>query len=261
MSCGQLVAAERLLARVDRLVVAQHGDVHHVGADVDHRDVLVLAAAGQRPAPRVEARSAAAKDSTSITSGLEAGELRPPRRGPRPFPCARRRSALPAPRDWSAPGRGPGSRGSLPRARTGCTGWPRSRPGPRAPPRAAPAETMIFLVITAPVGTAMATFLVRVPRRLWARLTRVADRLEIVDVAVHHRVPGQRLDRVALDAVAAFARLDDLEHLHRGRADVQPEQRRRLGCEQVQCHLGFFTRVFPFAHRLLGAIRRNHVKC
>ena len=36
------------LARVDRLVVAQHGHLHDVRADVDHRDVLVLAAVGQR---------------------------------------------------------------------------------------------------------------------------------------------------------------------------------------------------------------------
>ena len=56
---GELVAAERLLARVHRLVVAQHRHVHDVGADVDDRDVLVLAAAGQRSAPRARARSAA----------------------------------------------------------------------------------------------------------------------------------------------------------------------------------------------------------
>ena len=133
---GELVAAERLLARVDRLVVAQHGDVHHVGADVDHRDVLVLAAARQRPAPPARARSAGR--TTRRPSPAASGRpSRRPRRGPRPFPCASRRSALPAPPGWSATGRAPGNRGSLPRARTGCTGSPRSRPGSRAPPRAA----------------------------------------------------------------------------------------------------------------------------
>jgi hypothetical protein len=47
---GQLVAAERLVAGEQELVVAQHVEVRHVGADVDQRDVLVASARGQRRA-------------------------------------------------------------------------------------------------------------------------------------------------------------------------------------------------------------------
>jgi hypothetical protein len=58
---------------------------------------------------------------------------------------------------------------------------------------------------------------------LVAALHRVDERLEVVDVAVDHCVSRERLDGVALDAESALAGVDDLEHLHRRRTDVQPE--------------------------------------
>jgi len=73
--------------------------------------------------------------------------------------------------------------------------------------------------------------LVRPPHRL-------RHRLEVVDVAVDHRVARQRLDRVALDPVGGAARVHDLQHLHRRRADIQPKERRRLRLEQVEFHSG-----------------------
>ena len=45
---GQLVAAERLVPGEQELVVAQHVEVRHVGADVDQRDVLVAPVGRQR---------------------------------------------------------------------------------------------------------------------------------------------------------------------------------------------------------------------
>jgi len=50
----------------------------------------------------------------------------------------------------------------------------------------------------------MATFLMPAPKRLSARRTASADRLEVVDVAVDHRIARQRLDRVALEFVSAL---------------------------------------------------------
>ena len=51
---GQLVAAERLVAGEQELVVAQHVEVRHVGADVDQGDVLVAPARGQRRRDELE---------------------------------------------------------------------------------------------------------------------------------------------------------------------------------------------------------------
>ena len=162
---GELVAAERLLARVDRLVVAQHGDVHDVGADVDHRDVLVLAAARAAAARRAE--GGLLRDRTRRPSPApSAPPTRRPRRGPRPSPCAWRRSALPALPGWSATGPSTWKSRFTSSSANGMywfaslSTWTSSSSSRR------PAGTMIFLVITAPVGTAIATCLVRVPRRL-----------------------------------------------------------------------------------------------
>ena len=47
-----------------------------------------------------------------------------------------------------------------------------------------PAGTMIFLVMTIAAGSASATLRLRLPRRFHARLQRVADLVEIDDVAV-----------------------------------------------------------------------------
>ena len=51
---GQLVAAERLVAGEQKLVIAQNIEVADVGADVDQRDVLVAAVGGQRRANQLE---------------------------------------------------------------------------------------------------------------------------------------------------------------------------------------------------------------
>src|SRR5690606_40967366 len=53
---GELAATEGLLTRIDRLSVAEHGDVHDAGADVDQRDDLIRAAARQLPAEQLERR-------------------------------------------------------------------------------------------------------------------------------------------------------------------------------------------------------------
>jgi hypothetical protein len=52
----QLIAAERLLARVELLVVAQHRQVHDVGADIDERNDLPLAAIGKLRFDQLEGR-------------------------------------------------------------------------------------------------------------------------------------------------------------------------------------------------------------
>ena len=60
---------------------------------------------------------------------------------------------------------------------------------------------------------------------------RLHDRLDVRDVLFDHRGGGQRLDRVALDAVAYSASttlLTQFEQLDRRGADVQPEQRHLL---------------------------------
>ena len=90
---------------------------------------------------------------------------------------------------------------------------------------------MIFLVITIADGSASATDRLRLPRRLNA-LQRVADLVE-VDVAVLDDVLGERLDRVALEPVRAYP-LGELDQLERRRGDVDADQRRGLGLEQVQ---------------------------
>src|SRR5882762_1001288 len=87
-------------------------------------------------------------------------------------------------------------------------------------------------------------------------LHRIGCLLEVADVAVDHGIAKERLDGVALDSVGTFARFDDLEHLYGRRADVQPEQRRRLRLEQVEIHT-----LFSFTYQPLAAIRRIRVKC
>ena len=64
---------------------------------------------------------------------------------------------------------------------------------------------MIFLVMTIAAGSARATLLLRLPRRLQRALQRLADLVEVDDVAVGDDVLGQRLDRVALEPVGALA--------------------------------------------------------
>src|SRR5436189_25734 len=74
--------------------------------------------------------------------------------------------------------------------------------------------------------------------------------------SVARPVAHERLVGVALDSVGTFARFHALQYLYRRRADVQPEQRRRLRLEQVEIHA-----LFSFTYQPLGAIRRIRVKC
>ena len=102
---------------------------------------------------------------------------------------------------------------------------------------------MIFLVMTMAAGSASATLRLRLPRRLQAALQRVADLVEVGDVAVGDDVLGQRLDGVALEPVRALARLGELDQLDRRRSDVDADQRRGLRLEEVQRGSEFFGRA------------------
>ena len=60
--------------------------------------------------------------------------------------------------------------------------------------------------------------------------------VDLVDVAVDNGAPRQRLDGVALEPQVALAGLGQLHQLDAGRADVEPDQRRRLGGKwQFEC--------------------------
>jgi hypothetical protein len=65
-------------------------------------------------------------------------------------------------------------------------------------------------------------------------LERIADLVQISDVAVLDRVAPERLDRVPLEAVRALAGFGELDELDGGRRDVDADQRRRLGLEDVE---------------------------
>ena len=65
-----------------------------------------------------------------------------------------------------------------------------------------PEGTMIFLVITIAAGRASATFLCSAAEPLVGPLERVGHEIEVGDVAVGDDVSHQRLDGVALEAVA-----------------------------------------------------------
>ncbi len=93
---------------------------------------------------------------------------------------------------------------------------------------------MIFLVITIAAGRASAMLRLRLPSRLKPRLQGVADLVEVRDVAVLDDVLRQRLDRVPLEPVGALAGLGELDHLDRGRRDVDPDERRGLRLEDVE---------------------------
>ena len=59
---------------------------------------------------------------------------------------------------------------------------------------------------------------------------------EVVDVAVNDCVARERLDRIPFDPITALPGVDDLEHLHGRRANVEAEQGGRLGRKQVELH-------------------------
>ena len=80
-------------------------------------------------------------------------------------------------------------------------------------------------------------------------LQRVADEVEVGDVAVGDDVPDQRLDGVPLEAVAAFARFGELHQLDRRRTDVDADQGRVLRLERVEDGIEFFSEH--------GYLRRN----
>ena len=67
-----------------------------------------------------------------------------------------------------------------------------------------------------------------------AALERVADLVEVGDVAVGHRVLGQGLDGVPLEPERALSGLRQLDQLDRGRSDIDPDQRRGLRFEEVE---------------------------
>ena len=77
---------------------------------------------------------------------------------------------------------------------------------------------------------------------------RVAHRVEIVDVALDDRVPGQGLNGVALDTIHAAPPLGDLYHLDRRGTDVGAQERRHLGLEQALQRIEAETE-FSFKHR------------
>ena len=52
---------------------------------------------------------------------------------------------------------------------------------------------------------------------------------------------AQRLDGVALEAIGALARVGELDQLDRARTDVDADQRRGLGLEQIQGRSKFFS--------------------
>ena len=52
----------------------------------------------------------------------------------------------------------------------------------------------------------------------------LADRLDLNDVLLHHRIGRQRLDCIVLDPIAASA-LGELQQLDGGGADVHADQR------------------------------------
>jgi hypothetical protein len=78
------------------------------------------------------------------------------------------------------------------------------------------------------------TFFVMTAEVLVGALDRLARRLDVRDIAVHHRVFRQRLDGVALDPVNVSPRLGDLHHLDRGRADIAAHEGRRFGFEEIE---------------------------
>ena len=76
----------------------------------------------------------------------------------------------------------------------------------------------------------------------------VGHEIEVGDVAVGDDVADQRLDGVALEAIGALARFDELDQLDGGRTDVDADQRRILRLERVQDGIEFICE-----HGSLGA--------
>jgi hypothetical protein len=122
------------------------------------------------------------------------------------------------------------SPGSLRPARTGCTGWPRTRPGSRVP-----------------VGQATGKDDLLGDHRRWRQRQRdvawcgaallddaahgLGHFVELLDVAVGDPAAFQRFDGAALQDQLAAGLTAELDQLDAGRTDVQPQQggRRAVG--------------------------------
>jgi len=87
-------------------------------------------------------------------------------------------------------------------------------------------------------------------------LDRVAHGVEIVDVALHDGVLGQRFDGVALDPIHALAGALNLDHLDRRGTDIGTDQRRHLGLEQALDRVEIETK-FSFEHRSMGRLSHS----
>jgi len=95
-----------------------------------------------------------------------------------------------------------------------------------------PPGRMIFLVMTAEGGKAMATFLVRLPLFLTARRTSICNFFKLLNVAIGNPTALQWLDRAMLKDQTTDFVMAQLDQLDTGRTDVQPEQRRGLSTKQ-----------------------------
>ena len=95
-----------------------------------------------------------------------------------------------------------------------------------------PPGRMIFLVMTADGGKAMATFLVLVPLFLTRRRNGFGHFIELFDVAVGDPAALQRLDGTTLKHQIAGLVTAQLDQLDAGRTDVQTQHGRRLTTKQ-----------------------------
>ncbi len=65
-------------------------------------------------------------------------------------------------------------------------------------------------------------------------LQRVADLVEVGDIAVGNRVAGQGLDGVTLEAIGALAGLRQFHQLERSRCNIDPDQRWGLSLQEIE---------------------------
>ena len=60
---------------------------------------------------------------------------------------------------------------------------------------------------------------------------------QVGDIAVRHRIPGQGFDCVTFDPIGTLAVVYQLNHLDRGRADIQSQQGARFRVEDREINL------------------------
>ena len=75
---------------------------------------------------------------------------------------------------------------------------------------------------------------VAAPQAFPAAFEGVAHLIEVGDVAVGDCILGQRLDRVALEAIGALPGFRQFHQLERRRCDIDPDQRWGLRLEEVE---------------------------